>query len=67
MKLSLASGTHARYFEAGHMPAAERELSSRGFPGQLGLLKNCRDARGHCYGAQENYDAQIAVLKGPPA
>ena len=28
--------------------------------GELGLLKNCRDADGHTYGAQENYEAIIA-------
>ncbi len=29
------------------------------FSGELGLLKNCRDAEGHRYGAQENYEADI--------
>lgn len=30
------------------------------FPGlSLGILKNCRDAFGHIYGAQENYEAQF--------
>ena len=31
--------------------------------GELGLLKNCRDAEGHRYGAQENYEVDIG--RGP--
>jgi proteasome accessory factor A len=27
---------------------------------ELGLIKNCRDAQGHIYGAQENLDAELA-------
>lgn len=42
------------------LPAAEAELAVLGFPGRLGLLKNCRDAEGHVYGAQENYEADLA-------
>ncbi len=39
---------------------AERTLRSSGFPGKLGLLKNCRDAEGHVYGAQESFQATLA-------
>lgn len=42
------------------LPGASRRLSSKGFEGELGLLKNCRDAEGHVYGAQENYEAEVA-------
>ena len=31
-----------------------------GHPGTVGLLKNCRDAEGHVYGSQENYEAPVA-------
>lgn len=31
--------------------------------GELGLVKNCRDAAGNIYGAQENYEVEIA--RGP--
>lgn len=44
-------------------PIAQRALAADGFPGELGLLKNCRDAEGHWYGAQENYELEIA--RGP--
>jgi Pup amidohydrolase len=37
-----------------------RDLSMRGLGGELRLLKNCRDAQGHTYGAQENYEVDIA-------
>ena len=39
---------------------AERTLRSSGFPGKLGLLKNCRDAFDHVYGAQESFQSTIA-------
>jgi proteasome accessory factor A len=39
---------------------AERTLRSSGFPGKLGLLKNCRDAEDHIYGAQESFQTTIA-------
>lgn len=42
------------------IPAAERILHRKGFGGRVGLLKNCRDAEGHIYGAQENYEAELA-------
>lgn len=42
------------------IPEAERRLRSSGFPGKLGLLKNCRDAEGHVYGAQESLEAELA-------
>jgi hypothetical protein len=37
---------------------ARTRLASAGV--DLGLLKNCRDASGHTYGAQENYETDIA-------
>ncbi len=40
-------------------PAALLFLERRGFKGTLGVLKNCRDAEGHVYGAQENYEARV--------
>jgi Pup amidohydrolase len=39
---------------------AERILGASGFPGKLGLLKNCRDAAGHVYGAQESFHVGLA-------
>lgn len=42
------------------LPRAQELLRQRGYPGQLGLVKNCRDAEGHVYGAQENYETEIA-------
>lgn len=41
-------------------PIAAARLARAGFAGDLGLLKNCRDADGHWYGAQENYELEIA-------
>ncbi len=43
------------------IPDAERTLRSSGFPGKLGLLKNCRDAEDHVYGAQESFQSTIAT------
>lgn len=45
------------------LPLAAERLARLGHPGELGLLKNCRDAFGNIYGAQENYRAEIA--RGP--
>jgi Pup amidohydrolase len=42
------------------IPGATARLSKQGFQGELAFLKNCRDAEGHTYGAQENYEAEIA-------
>lgn len=42
------------------IPIAQRILNSHGFEGEIGLLKNCKDAEGHVYGAQENYTAEVA-------
>ena len=42
------------------IPLAEQALEQQGFPGTLKILKNCRDAEGHIYGAQENYEVEIA-------
>jgi proteasome accessory factor A len=44
------------------MVEAEKHLRSSGFPGKLGLLKNCRDAEGNVYGAQESF--QVTVGRG---
>ena len=41
------------------LPGAEVRLNALGFEGQLGLLKNCRDAEGNLYGAQENYELEL--------
>ena len=40
---------------------AQSALEARGYFGDLGLIKNCRDAAGNIYGAQENYDAVLAT------
>lgn len=42
------------------LPTAQLRLAMAGFPGELGLLKNCRDAENHIYGSQENYEVDIA-------
>lgn len=42
------------------IPEAESSLSAQGFPGTLGLLKNCRDAKGNVYGAQESFQVDVA-------
>jgi len=42
------------------IPIAEKRLGVHGHPGKLGLLKNCRDAEGHVYGAQESFEAEVA-------
>ncbi len=39
-------------------------LAERGFAGEVGLLKNCRDAQGNVYGAQENYELPLAHKSG---
>jgi Pup amidohydrolase len=43
------------------LPLARDTLQSQGYEGSLGLIKNCRDAQGHIYGAQENYDVELAA------
>lgn len=43
---------------------AEKTLRSSGYPGKLGLLKNCRDSEDHVYGAQESFQATIATGPG---
>ena len=45
------------------LPRVEEALEAGGNPGELGLLRNCRDAEGHIYGSQENYEALVA--EGP--
>ena len=42
---------------------AQARMQQEGLPGEIGLLKNCRDAMGNVYGAQESYEVPIA--KGP--
>ena len=42
------------------LEAAEAILSREGHFGSLGLLKNCRDVEGNVYGAQENYEVELA-------
>lgn len=45
------------------LPIAEAKVRAAGWDGELGLIKNCRDAEGHVYGAQENYEVELA--RGP--
>lgn len=42
------------------IPGARLRLAAQGYEGELALIKNCRDAEGHIYGAQENYEAEVA-------
>ena len=42
------------------LPAAQARLEELGYLGELGLVKNCRDAQGQTYGVQENYELPIA-------
>lgn len=42
------------------IPDALRYLYRHGFSGDLALIKNCRDAAGHIYGAQESYETDLA-------
>jgi Pup amidohydrolase len=42
------------------LPRTQRAIGAAGHFGELGFLRNCRDAEGHIYGAQENYEAVIA-------
>ncbi|HXV62518.1 MAG TPA: proteasome accessory factor PafA2 family protein, partial [Vicinamibacteria bacterium] len=42
------------------MARAEAILRAAGCPGRLGLLKNCKDAEGHVYGAQESFEVEAA-------
>jgi hypothetical protein len=42
------------------VPEANAVLRMQGHAGELGLLKNCRDADGNVYGAQENYEIELA-------
>lgn len=42
---------------------AEERLRNEGVEARLGLLKNCRDAQGNVYGAQESYE--VFVARGP--
>jgi Pup amidohydrolase len=42
------------------LPLAQQTLLAQGYEGSLGLIKNCRDAQGHVYGAQENYEVELA-------
>lgn len=40
---------------------AEEALREQGVAGELALVKNCRDPRGRVYGAQENYEVEVAT------
>src|SRR5207253_416696 len=42
------------------LPLAQARLRGLGHDGELGLLKNGRDGEDHVYGAQENYEVEIA-------
>jgi len=42
------------------LPRAEQALGRVGQRVRLSLRKNCRDAEGHVYGAQESYEAEVA-------
>lgn len=42
------------------LPDAEQFLAQAGYAGKVGLLKNCRDGFDHLYGAQDNYEVDIA-------
>ena len=42
------------------LPACSARLATLGYRGELGLIKNCRDAEGHVYGAQESYEVLVA-------
>jgi proteasome accessory factor A len=39
---------------------ARVRLAAAGCRGEIAVVKNCRDAKGHVYGTQENYEAEIA-------
>ncbi|MEM9494168.1 MAG: proteasome accessory factor PafA2 family protein, partial [Myxococcota bacterium] len=40
--------------------AARKAVVDHRWPGELALIKNCRDAYGQIYGAQENYQLPVA-------
>lgn len=42
------------------LPLAERLLLLRGRPARISLRKNCVDAEGNVYGAQESFEAEVA-------
>lgn len=42
------------------LPLAQLHLEDLGYHGELGLIKNCRDAMGHSYGVQESYSVRLA-------
>ena len=42
------------------LPLARRQLASLGCDIDIAIVKNSRDGEGHVYGAQENYEAEIA-------
>ena len=42
------------------LPIARARLDAAGYPGEITVVKNCRDAKGNVYGTQENYEADIA-------
>ena len=42
------------------LPLARARLAARGFDVDLAVVKNSRDADGHVFGTQENYEVEIA-------
>jgi Pup amidohydrolase len=42
------------------LPLARSRLAAAGYDSDIAIVKNGRDAEGHVYGAQENYEAGIA-------
>lgn len=42
------------------LPVARARLAGRGFDVDLAVVKNSRDADGHVFGTQENYEVEIA-------
>ena len=42
------------------LPLARTQLAAAGCDSDIAIVKNGRDAEGHVYGAQENYEAEIA-------
>jgi proteasome accessory factor A len=43
------------------LPKARARLGLRDGDSDLAIVKNCRDADGHSFGAQENYEAEVAT------
>ncbi len=50
-----------RTFSPGPFPKRRERFALPDFRAKLGLLKNCRDAEDHVYGAQESFQLPIAI------